>query len=217
MQPAICEWPCVSGYWHNLHCGVQSPSFLSCAAAWCYAASTLFPLPAPSHFLTLSKSPPLTQVAKRQDPVALEQTIARIKAGMDERGVAYEDISGRPKNLYGIWLKMKTSGITDLSQIYDVTALRVVVTNKHDCYQALRVVQEAYRNMPERSKDYIKEERKANGYQSLHETVYGEGGLPVEVQIRTHKMHVSWDQCALPGLATGTQRSRQRDAWLLVL
>lgn len=50
--------------------------------------------------------------------------------------------------------------------------------------------------MPNRSKDYIKEERKANGYQSLHETVYGEGDLPVEVQIRTHKMHVSgWLAC----------------------
>eukprot|EP00983_Pelagomonas_calceolata_P127388 1161398-Pelagomonas_calceolata.AAC.5 len=55
----------------------------------------------------------------------------------------YEDISGRPKNLYGIWQKMRSSGKSSLDQVYDVTALRVVVTNKHDCYVALRVVQEA--------------------------------------------------------------------------
>jgi len=53
----------------------------------------------------------------------------------------YEDISGRPKNLYGIWQKMRSSGKSSLEQVYDVTALRVVVTNKHDCYVALRVVQ----------------------------------------------------------------------------
>lgn len=130
-------------------------------------------------------------MAERQNPAALEQTIAKIKAGLDARGLQYEDISGRPKNLYGIWQKMKALGIKDVSQIYDVTALRVVVSNKHDCYGALRVVQETYRTMPNRSKDYIRDDRKPNGYQSLHETVYGEDGLPVEVQIRTHKMHVS--------------------------
>jgi len=78
----------------------------------------------------------------RQDsPEALEATITRIKAGLDARGVQYEDISGRPKNLYGIWQKMRSSGKASLEQVYDVTALRVVVTNKHDCYVALRVVQ----------------------------------------------------------------------------
>ncbi|KAF5843689.1 hypothetical protein DUNSADRAFT_10864 [Dunaliella salina] len=129
------------------------------------------------------------QVARRQDSEALEATITRIKAGLDERSVQYEDISGRPKNLYGIWQKMRSSGKTSLDQVYDVTALRVVVTNKHDCYVALRVVQELYRTMPSRSKDYIRGERKPNGYQSLHETIYGEGEFPVEVQFRTHKMH----------------------------
>uniref|UniRef100_A0A7S3R7J4 RelA/SpoT domain-containing protein n=1 Tax=Dunaliella tertiolecta TaxID=3047 RepID=A0A7S3R7J4_DUNTE len=129
------------------------------------------------------------QVAQRQDSEALEATITRIKAGLDARGVQYEDISGRPKNLYGIWQKMRSSGKSSLDQVYDVTALRVVVTNKHDCYVALRVVQELYRTMPSRSKDYIRGERKPNGYQSLHETIYGEGEFPVEVQFRTHKMH----------------------------
>lgn len=80
-------------------------------------------------------------------------------------------------------------------------ALRVVVSgNKHDCYVAQRAVQQLFRTMPERSKDFIRDIKKANGYQSLHETVLiksseeeedgGEGALlPVEVQIRTSKMH----------------------------
>lgn len=58
-----------------------------------------------------------TQVAQRQDAEALESTITRIKAGLDARGVQYEDISGRPKNLYGIWLKMQSSGKSSLDQV----------------------------------------------------------------------------------------------------
>mmetsp|Transcript_3470 Transcript_3470/g.7564 ORF Transcript_3470/g.7564 Transcript_3470/m.7564 type:complete len:710 (-) Transcript_3470:1192-3321(-) len=129
------------------------------------------------------------QVQPRQDPAMLEATIQAIKAGMDQAGVPYEDISGRPKNLYGIWQKMKKDGHTSLDQVFDVMALRVVVSNKHDCYRALRAVQSVYRCMPGRSKDYIKDIKKPNGYQSLHETIYAEGSVPIEVQIRTHKMH----------------------------
>mmetsp|Transcript_19384 Transcript_19384/g.33486 ORF Transcript_19384/g.33486 Transcript_19384/m.33486 type:complete len:777 (+) Transcript_19384:216-2546(+) len=125
----------------------------------------------------------------RQDPAALEATIARIKEQLDARGLPYEDISGRPKSLYGVWCKMEAGGITDMDKVYDVTALRVVMADKHQCYQAMRCVQEVYNCVPNRYKDYIKQEKKANGYQSLHETVYGEGGQPVEVQVRTHKMH----------------------------
>lgn len=129
------------------------------------------------------------QASVRQDPVLLEATVQAVKAGMDVAGVQYVDISGRPKNLYGIWKKMKEGDITSLNNVYDVTALRVVVTNKHDCYEAQRVVQSVYRCMRERSKDFIRDIKKPNGYQSLHETVYGAGNMPVEVQIRTHKMH----------------------------
>eukprot|EP00798_Chlamydomonas_sp_ICE-L_P019959 gene19959-26667_t len=129
------------------------------------------------------------EAAARQDPALLAETINTIKAELDSAGVEYIDISGRPKNLYGIWKKMKKTGITNLSQVYDITALRVVVSNKHDCYRAQRVVQCVYGCMRGRTKDYIKVIRKTNGYQSLHETIYGAGDMPVEVQIRTHKMH----------------------------
>lgn len=63
-----------------------------------------------------------------------------------------EDISGRPKNLWGIWCKLQADGHRDVSRIYDVQALRVVVSNKHECYMALRALESVYRCMPERSK-----------------------------------------------------------------
>ncbi|GAX83616.1 hypothetical protein CEUSTIGMA_g11040.t1 [Chlamydomonas eustigma] len=129
-------------------------------------------------------------VSSRQDSAALEATVQAIKAGLEEKGIQYEEISGRPKNLYGIWQKMIKNNESNVDRIYDVIALRVVVSgNKHDCYQAQRVVQGLYRCMPERSKDFIRVTKKANGYQSLHETIYGEEEQPIEVQIRTSKMH----------------------------
>ncbi|GFR45575.1 hypothetical protein Agub_g6969 [Astrephomene gubernaculifera] len=132
-------------------------------------------------------------VRSRQDPVALEATINNIKASLQDHAVAYEDISGRPKNLYGIYSKLKKDGkpltAASLDTVYDLMALRVVVSTKHECYEALRAVQSVYRTMPSRSKDFIKDIKKPNGYQSLHETLYGEGDNPIEVQIRTHKMH----------------------------
>lgn len=130
------------------------------------------------------------QVSSRQDPAALEATIQAIKSGLDKQNIKYEDISGRPKNLYGVWCKMVNDGVTTVDKIFDVIALRVVVSgNKHDCYYAQRVIQQLYRCMPDRSKDFIKVIKKLNGYQSLHETIYGAEGIPVEVQIRTPKMH----------------------------
>lgn len=129
-------------------------------------------------------------VSSRQDPAALEATVSAIKGALDERGIRYEDISGRNKNMYSIWRKMRADGVDTIDNIFDIIALRVVVSgNKHDCYFAQRAVQQLYRCMPERSKDFIRVIKKANGYQSLHETIYGECGMPVEVQIRTHKMH----------------------------
>lgn len=124
-------------------------------------------------------------VRTRQDPVALETAINSIKGALQAQGVAYEDISGRPKNLYGIFMKLQKDGkpltIESLNSLYDLMALRVVVAHKHECYTALRAVQSVYRVMPSRSKDFIKDIKKPNGYQSLHETVYGEGDVPVEV------------------------------------
>ena len=118
---------------------------------------------------------------------ALEQCLDVVKHSMEERGIAYEDLSGRPKNLYGVFKKMQQKGYT-LDEIYDVRALRVIVKSKQDCYRVFSEVTKQWPMVEGRFKDYIRSQ-KPNGYQSLHVVVRGPDGIPIEVQIRTHKMH----------------------------
>jgi guanosine-3',5'-bis(diphosphate) 3'-pyrophosphohydrolase len=97
------------------------------------------------------------------------------------------DVSTREKHLYSIYSKMLRKG-APLSEIVDVFGLRVVVASADACYRALGVVHAAYKPMPGRFKDYIAIPR-VNGYQSLHTTLFGPNGIPIEVQIRTEDMH----------------------------
>ena len=112
-----------------------------------------------------------------------------VEAEIDARVV------GREKHIYSIYRKMREKKRA-LNEIVDVYGVRIVVDSVDNCYRALGVVHKCYKPMPGRFKDYIAIPR-VNGYQSLHTTLFGPGGLPCEVQIRTEDM----DRVAESGIA----------------
>ncbi|MBW4689208.1 MAG: bifunctional (p)ppGpp synthetase/guanosine-3',5'-bis(diphosphate) 3'-pyrophosphohydrolase [Komarekiella atlantica HA4396-MV6] len=121
----------------------------------------------------------------REEKLAKATDILRER--LQQAGIRCQDISGRPKHLYGIYQKMQRQQ-KEFHEIYDLAALRIIVQTNEECYRALAVVHDAFRPIPGRFKDYIGLP-KPNRYQSLHTGVIGLTGRPLEVQIRTIEMH----------------------------
>jgi GTP pyrophosphokinase len=116
----------------------------------------------------------------------VERILDAIKSHLEEAGIEAQ-VSGREKNLYSIYRKMQDKNLS-FSKVLDIYAFRVIVRDAAACYLALGALHGLYKPIPGKFKDYIAIP-KANGYQSLHTTLFGPFGSPIELQVRTQEMH----------------------------
>lgn len=137
----------------------------------------------PDVYAMLREQIPLKR-AERQELV--NKICKKLEEMLDELHVKGE-VSGRPKHFYSIYKKMERQNKT-FDQIYDLTAVRVIVSTVKDCYEVLGMIHTVWKPIPGRFKDYISVP-KPNNYQSLHTTVMTSYGMPFEIQIRTYEMH----------------------------
>lgn len=137
----------------------------------------------PDHHKELS-----SRLLKSFDEAMITSDVEKLEQALKEGAISYHDLSGRHKSLYGIYSKMLKKKL-NMDEIHDIHGLRLIVEDKDECYKALEIVHQLWRQVPGRFKDYIAHP-KFNGYQSLHTVVIGEGMVPLEVQIRTKEMHL---------------------------
>jgi RelA/SpoT family (p)ppGpp synthetase len=123
------------------------------------------------------------RVARTQ---AIDSVLAGLRKMLNDAGIAAE-VSGRPKHIYSIYKKMRRKGVS-FEQIYDVSAVRIIVEEIADCYAALGLVHGTWTPISGEFDDYIAKP-KENFYRSLHTAVVGPDGRPLEIQIRTREMH----------------------------
>ena len=136
----------------------------------------------PTEFYKISH---LMKEKRREREDLVDKVVHKIETYASERNL-HGQIYGRPKHIYSIYRKMQDKK-KRFDEIYDLIAIRCILDTQSDVYAMLGYIHELWRPMPGRFKDYIAN-RKANGYQSIHTTVYGPKG-PIEFQIRTKEMH----------------------------
>src|SRR3990167_8411650 len=117
----------------------------------------------------------------------MERIVSLFSKTLKDAKIQVIDMQGRTKDLYRLYQKLKNHDM-NINRVYYLVAIRIVVPEIADCYEALGIIHREYRPMVGRIKDYISLP-KPNGYQSLHTTVFGPEGRIIEVQIRTQKMH----------------------------
>ncbi len=126
------------------------------------------------------------EIKKAQMEAPLNDIIDKLDNKLSESGIDHQ-IYGRTKHFYSIYKKMKYKD-KQFDEIFDLTAIRIIVDTVKDCYSALGIVHSIWTPVPGRFKDFIAVP-KSNMYQSIHTTVIGDGGIPFEIQIRTEEMH----------------------------
>lgn len=117
----------------------------------------------------------------------IREVVDTIRDTLEANRLSGFEVFGRPKNLYGIFRKMRTQGI-ELDRVYDFVAFRVICREVVDCWLVLGYIHNLWTPIPSRFKDFINVP-KPNGYRSLHSSVFGPRNEPMEIQIRTWEMH----------------------------
>lgn len=138
----------------------------------------------------------------------MNRIVKLFRAVLEKEKIQLVAVSGRTKHLYRLYQKLKRHDM-DVSRIYDLIAIRIIVPEIADCYEALGIIHREYRPMIGRIKDYISLP-KPNGYQSLHTTVFGPDGRILEIQIRTKKMH---DESEYGIAAHWMYTEKERTSW----
>lgn len=149
----------------------------------------------------------------------LREIISQVEQVMGDNSI-HAEVMGRPKHYWSIYQKMIVRG-RDFDEIFDLVGIRILVDTVKDCYGAIGAVHSVFAAMPGRFKDYISAPR-FGVYQSLHTTVMGPGGKPLEVQVRTHEMHYNaefgiaahWRYKETKGNHKGEQKELDQMAWM---
>jgi GTP diphosphokinase / guanosine-3',5'-bis(diphosphate) 3'-diphosphatase len=138
----------------------------------------------PEVYKQIARSLDLGRRAERE--AYIERVIGILNEELESNGI-HAEMTGRPKHIYSIYKKMQRRG-ADIDQIYDLLAVRMLVHEVQECYHALGIVHSLWHPLPGQFDDYIASPKESL-YQSLHTTVLGPDGRPLEIQIRTHDMH----------------------------